>query len=79
MQLDFHNALSGAKVEQATRLIIRDSYGQPLMIVLEEAPDRIVVYKASDKEFNRLLASMGQYQPAKVSKLELKAGQFQIE
>lgn len=79
MQLDFHNALSGAKLEQATRLIVRDSYGQPLMIVLEEAPDRIVVYKATDKEFNRLLASMGHYQPAKVSTLELKAGQFQIE
>lgn len=79
MQLDFHNALSGARLEQATRLIVRDGYGQPLMIVLEEAPDRIVVYKATDREFNRLLASMGYHQPAAVSRLELKAGQFQIE
>lgn len=79
MQLDFHNALAGAKVEEATRLIVRDSYGQPLLIVLEEAPGRVLVYKATDREFNRLLASMGHYQPAKVSTLELKAGEFQIE
>jgi hypothetical protein len=79
MQLDFHNGLTGAKLEQATRLIVRDNFGQPLMIVLEEAPNRLVVYKATDKEFNRLLASMGHYQPAKVSKLDLKAGDFQIE
>lgn len=79
MQLDYHDALSGAKTEKATRLIVRDNYGQPLLILIEDAPDKVLVYKATDKEFNRLLAMMGHYQPAKVTTLELKAGDFQIE
>lgn len=82
MRLDYHNGLAGAKSEQATRLIVRDVYDQPLLILIEDVPGKVLVYKATDREFASLLAAMGHTQPARVTSLSLpdtRPGDFQIE
>ncbi len=82
MRLDFHDGLTGAKSERATRLIVRDVYDQPILILIEDAPGKVLVYKASDTEFVALLAAMGHTQPARVTRAglpEIRPGDFQIE
>lgn len=62
MELQFHNGFLGVQTCQATRLIVRDRLGNPVVVVLEtDANGRGLLVATADNpsEFNGVLRSMG--------------------
>ncbi len=46
-------------VEGVQQLIIRDELGQPMMILIQQAPDRIWLSKQGDSDFDKALGYLG--------------------
>lgn len=59
MKLIIHNNLRDAQVIEATRLVVEDHLGNPIVVALEYAPGQIVASHAGDKDFNNLLRNLG--------------------
>lgn len=59
MKLIVHNNLREAQVIHATRLVVEDSLGNPIVVALEYAPDQIIAAHPGDKDFNNLLKNLG--------------------
>lgn len=61
MKLDFGNGIRGHVSIEATRLVVRDNFNQPIMLVLEHDPQTIMVYRAKpgDDSFKEMLARLG--------------------
>ena len=62
MQLEIGQGLAPSVKVDATRLIVRDNFGQPLVVVLEYVRQTIAVYKAKpgdNSELNEMLSRLG--------------------
>lgn len=61
MKLDFGNGIHGHVAIEATRLVVRDNFNQPILLVLEHDPQTIMVYKAKpgDNSFKEMLTKLG--------------------
>lgn len=59
MRLVIHKNLREAQVIEATRVVVEDPLGNPIMVALEYAPGKIIASHPGDKDFNNLLHSMG--------------------
>ncbi len=58
-------------VEGVQQLIIRDELGQPLMILIQQAPDRIWLAKQGDPDFDKALGYLGiRSMPMQVTKTD---------
>lgn len=78
MRIETHDGLTNPQVIRATRLVVKDSHGQPVFVVLEQGPDRFLTFKASDPDFQSALAQFGIRQTAVVTVVDVKPGEFQI-
>lgn len=79
MRVETHDGLTNPQVIQATRLVVKDSHGQPVFVVLEMGPDQFMTFKASDPDFAAALAQFGLRPQAAVRRVDLKPRDFQIE
>lgn len=79
MRIETHDGLTNPQVIQATRLVVKDSHGQPVFVVLEQGPDQFVTLKATDPDFGAALAQFGVRQTAVVRKIDIRPREFQIE
>jgi hypothetical protein len=61
VKLDFGQGIHGTVSVNATRLVVRDSFNQPLMLVVEHDPQTIMVYKAKpgDDSLKEMLNRIG--------------------
>jgi hypothetical protein len=62
LKLEYHNGFQSSGEAEATRLVIRDSFGQPIIVVLELAPGTITLYKAKKGDnglFDSILSKLG--------------------
>lgn len=59
MRITIHKNLRDAQVIEATRVVIEDIKGNPVMIALEYAPGMIVAAHPGDPDFNNLLKNLG--------------------
>lgn len=59
MQVESHNGLREPRSFQATRLVIRDELGNPVVIVAELVGSVITVLKVRDKGFAELCKLLG--------------------
>ena len=61
MKLDFGSGIHGHVNIEATRLVVRDNFNQPILLVLEHDPQTIMVYRAKpgDDSFKEMLARLG--------------------
>lgn len=51
MRVDTHNALRDPHRIEATQVVVRDRYGEPVVVILEPGPGRIVVLQTGDPGF----------------------------
>ena len=79
MRIETHDGLTNPQVIQATRLVVKDSHGQPVFVVLEQGPDQFITFKATDPDFEAALAQFGIRQTAIVRTVDVKPRDFQIE
>jgi len=59
MKLIIHSDMRNSQVIEATRIVVEDKEGNPIMVALEYAPEMIVASHAGDNDFNTLLANLG--------------------
>ena len=62
MKLEFNNGLFNSVPVDATRLVLKDNFGQPLLVAIEHDPQTIAVYKAQpgdNEQFKRVLQQLG--------------------
>lgn len=74
MKLEFNNGLINAVSVDATRLVIKDNFGQPLFLAIEYDPQTIAIYKAragSNDEFDKLLKEFGIQQTSTVTEIQV--------
>lgn len=74
MQLEIGQGLAQNVKLDATRLIVRDNFGQPLVVVLEYDVNTIVVYKAKpgdNSELNQILKKLGSNQLNEVKEITI--------
>lgn len=49
----------GAASVEATRVVIRDAHGNPIMVAVEHGPGQIFCAHSADEDFEPLLAALG--------------------
>jgi hypothetical protein len=59
MVVELHNLLRDPQVKEATQVIVRDIYGDPLIIALEQQPGTYTVAHRGDNNFPKVLAALG--------------------
>lgn len=79
MRVETHDGLTNPQALRATRLVVKDSHGQPVFVVLEQGPDQFVTFKATDPDFAAALAQFGIRQTAVVTRLDAGPRDFRIE
>ena len=73
MQVELHDRLGSPLKVTATRLLIRDDYGNPIAICMEIGPNNILTATAKDHaKFDALLRSLGIKQTAVVTVMDEK-------
>lgn len=78
MRIECHNGLTSPQVVVATRLVVKDFYGQPVFVVLEPEPNRFVTLKATEPGFRAALAQFGINLTAVTGVVDLRAGDVRI-
>lgn len=74
MKLEFNNGLFNSVSVEATRLVIKDNFGQPILLAIEYDPNTIVVHKAQpgeNAEFKKLLKEFGIQQTNDVREIQV--------
>lgn len=74
MKLEFNNGLFNSVTVEANRLVIRDNFGQPILLAIEYDKNTVAVYKAQpgeETEFKRLLKSFGIQQTNEVKEIQI--------
>lgn len=74
MKLEFNNGLVGTVSVEATRLVIKDNFGQPLFLAIEYDNNTIAVYKAKpgdNREFDSMLKKFGIQQTCSISEIQV--------
>ena len=51
--------MRNAQVIEATRVVVEDAKGNPIMIALEYEPGMIIASHAGDADFNNLMRNLG--------------------
>lgn len=72
MILEFNDGLNPKAVVNATKLIVRDNYGHPIVVVLQYDDSTIAVYKpesGDNTKFNQLLNRLGEQGIGKVKEI----------
>lgn len=61
MKLEFGQGVHGNMSVSATRLVVRDNFNQPILLVVEHDPQTIMVYKAKpgDDSLKEMLSRIG--------------------
>jgi hypothetical protein len=61
VKLEFGQGVHGNMSVSATRLVVRDNFNQPIMLVVEHDPQTIMVYKAKpgDDSLKEMLSRIG--------------------
>jgi hypothetical protein len=79
MTVEAHQGLTNPTRLSATRVLIKDQYGQPIVVVVEYSPDNLIVETAKNKiQFNQLLADFGIKQTAIVTVADSRLGDREI-
>jgi hypothetical protein len=63
MILEFSQGLNPKQVVEATKLIVKDNYGRPILVVLQYDNQTIAVHKAEvgdNSKFNSVLRSINE-------------------
>lgn len=74
MQIEFNSGLFNSATVSATRLVLRDNFGQPILLAYEHDPQTIVVHKAKpgdNEELKRALAQFGIQVTNQVKEIEI--------
>jgi hypothetical protein len=59
MKLQIHRNMRNVQTIEATRVVVKDDYDNPIALALEFAPGQILAVTADSPEFNAVLASLG--------------------
>ncbi len=74
VKLEFNNGLFNSVTVEANRLVIKDNFGQPILLAIEYDNNTIAVYKAQpgeNAEFKKLLRSFGIEQTNDVKEIQI--------
>jgi hypothetical protein len=74
VQIEFNSGLFNSATVNATRLVLRDNFGQPILLAYEHDPQTIVVHKAKpgdNEELKRALAQFGIQMTNQVKEIEI--------
>lgn len=71
MTIELHDALRNPMQLSATRILIRDNFGQPIAVYMEMGPNNILHATAKNKtQFEKLIRELGVHQTAVVTVAE---------
>jgi hypothetical protein len=74
VKLEFNNGLFNSVTVEANRLVIKDNFGQPILLAIEYDTNTIAVYKTQpgdNTEFKRLLKEFGIQQTNDVKEIQI--------
>ncbi len=74
MKLEFNNSFNAIVSVDASRLVVKDNFGQPILVVLEYDSNTIAVYKAKpgeNEEFQKALQRLGVKQTNDVREINI--------
>ena len=72
MTIEAHQGLTLPTQLSASRVLIRDAFGQPIAILIEQSPTDILVSTAKNgAEFTKLLSQLGVKQTAIVTTMDV--------
>lgn len=81
MKIEGHNALGSPVAAELTQLVVRDAYGQPLLMMIEMGPDTVLAWKRGEPGFDNALRTYGVLTGRvtdQVLNLDLKPGDVRI-
>ena len=59
MKLETHQNLGRPKSFEATRLVARDDFGNPVAVLMESVPGQVWVYHRGQPNFEQVLKNLG--------------------
>jgi hypothetical protein len=59
MRVELHNSLQTPLVQEATQVVVRDIFGDPLAIAIEQLPGVYIVSNRGDPNWAKVLYSLG--------------------
>jgi hypothetical protein len=74
VKLEFNNGLFNSVSVEDNRLVIKDNFGQPILLAIEYDNNTIAVYKAKpgeNEEFKKLLKQFGIEQRNEVKEITI--------
>jgi hypothetical protein len=74
LKLEFNNSFNAIVSVDASRLVVKDNFGQPILVVLEYDSNTIAVYKAKpgeNEEFQKALQRLGVKQTNDVREINI--------
>lgn len=79
MRVETHNALMNPTDVTATRLVVRDSFGQPLLLAIEVGPEAVLIWKRNEPGFERALRQYGvSFTSVDTTVVDVKPGDIRI-
>ncbi len=74
MKLEFNNSFNAVVSVDASRLVVKDNFGQPILAVIEFDSNTLAVYKAKpgeNEEFRKALEKLGMRQANDVKEITI--------
>jgi hypothetical protein len=79
--IEYHDGMDRPTRARATRLLVRDEFGQPVALFVQNGPREIVLERAGgarDEEFKKALAMFGVAQTAIATEVDLPLGDIRV-
>lgn len=70
MQVELHNGFRSSVTTPATRVLITDDFGNPILFAIQESPNHIRCSVVSDPEFAALLQESGITRTTQVTSMQ---------
>jgi hypothetical protein len=74
LKLEFNNSFNAIVSVDANRLVVKDNFGQPILVVIEYDSNTIAVYKTKpgeNEEFQKALQKLGMKQINEVKEINI--------